>query len=341
MCTLRSILLAALAWSAAAKRVTTQGKLGVALDPFASAMANMYMTPGASNGCTVQGWYGTYLMGPIQAMSVHVGPLTTTINLHAQLSSFDRFKNLNGTHKNSELHELVCSQPSLGEACSFFAPGAVQALCAKEAATAVGRAVQDTAEAVKDTAETAVHATKEFVKENSKDPLAGAFLTASGSNGCSLRGWSGMYTAGPLYLEVDVHTYSTTFTFQNEAAWEKAFPQVKQLSGSHSNEDLADMFCSSPTLGNAFPHLRDGWNFFFSFLGTPTPKKPAKVTQLLLGCQDQQRHACTFWSPGALGSLCPGLLAANAAKAATDTATAGYEAAQKGYTAVKDYFGWK
>ena len=187
--------------------------------------------------------------------------------------------------------------------CSFFQPGAVQAMCAKEAATAVGTAV-------KNTANNAVDATKALIKENSKHPLEGPFLTPAGTNGCTLRGWSGTYTyAGSFIpaLSINVYTYSTTFTFHSAYGWEKAFPGqlVNKMNGTHSNEDLAMKFCSYPPLGQAFP------------------------------------NACTFWSPGALGSLCPGLLAANAAKAATDAANAGYEAAQQGYDKVKNYFGWQ
>ena len=304
------LILAALAVPATGKRIGNQAKLEVALDPFADAAPGM-LTPGPNNGCTLQGWHGSYFAagGAVKAFTVDIYPLTTTLTIESkQLKKNDAFNRtvgrFEGNHQNTELRDFFCSASTsaFSGACSFFAPGAVQALCAKEAATAMGTAVTDAATG-------AVDATKSFVHEASKDPLDGEFLKADPSNGCSLRGWSGKYYPGVgvsgVALQVDVYTYSTTFTFTNEDAWEKVFPQAKKLQGSHSNEELADLFCAGPGMAQAFP------------------------------------RACAFWSPGALGSLCPGLLAANAAKAATDTATAGYHAATKGYDAVKDYFGWK
>eukprot|EP00930_Biecheleria_cincta_P021656 TRINITY_DN15989_c0_g1_i1.p1 TRINITY_DN15989_c0_g1~~TRINITY_DN15989_c0_g1_i1.p1 ORF type:complete len:219 (+),score=36.48 TRINITY_DN15989_c0_g1_i1:95-751(+) len=109
------------------------------------------------------------------------------------------------------------------------------------------------------------------------DPLemrgAAAGLHLTSSSGCTLAGWRAHYFLASLHVAtVSVGPSETTFEFDESSILDKV-QGVRQLNGTHSNEEVADIFCQMTMI---FP------------------------------------NACSFWSPGALKTLCPGLLAGSA-----------------------------
>lgn len=303
-------------------------------DPFAYlVLATGGLMASPSNGCALHGWHGeykTYAGAP--AMTVDVYPLSTTVTFSenfkdtqsaARLAKwledprpkgYQRFRKIHEIkRKNSELAAKFCATPGWGlaELCSFFSPGGAHLHCAHEAAKKAGVAATKAGAAVKETAATAVNATKDFVKEALKDPLespsGGNMWRPMESNGCTLTGWSGTYlTLGLLkVLKVEVSPTSTTFNFMvSPGKLENDLAFLNGLNGTHSNEAVADVFCGTAPLLTAFP------------------------------------NACAFWSPGSLSKLCPGLVAGHAVQAAKETLEAAHAAAHAGYKSVKNYFGW-